>query len=74
MKKGCGNCQHYFITYDPKKPWGCRKFNFKSAFLPNYIVKNSSGMDCAYYKLKACLKNSEGNTYDQKFFKTNNRR
>ena len=29
-KNNCITCQHHFITYDPDKPWGCRRFGFKS--------------------------------------------
>jgi len=48
----CANCKFYFVTHDPKKPWGCRKFNFKSSILPNYEVKSATGMECAYHTLK----------------------
>ena len=50
MTISCAKCDFYFVTHDPKRHWGCKKFGFKSHVLPNYQVKNATGMDCAYYK------------------------
>ena len=51
-KNNCITCQHHFITYDSDKPWGCRRFGFKSKISPKFEVKKETGMDCAYYILK----------------------
>ncbi len=48
----CMRCKHYFITWDPKQPRGCRYFGFKSKRLPSIIVKQSSGEDCKVFRPK----------------------
>ncbi len=49
MKPSCFTCTFHFITYDPKRPWGCRKFGFKSKISPKIEVKKETGMECAYF-------------------------
>ena len=52
MTISCAKCEYYFVTHDPTRPWGCKRFGFKSHVLPNQAVKNATGMECAYYSLK----------------------
>ena len=49
----CFNCTYFFVTHDKKRPWGCKKFNFKSRSLPSQSVLMTTGTDCAYHSLKA---------------------
>ena len=51
----CAKCSHYFVTHQKERPWGCRKFGFKSKILPNLLVKSSTGMECAYYSEKITI-------------------
>lgn len=46
----CTQCAHYFISYDPRFPYGCRAMNFKSRTLPQNEVAAISGMDCQTYQ------------------------
>jgi hypothetical protein len=46
----CAKCAHYFITYDPRFPYGCRAMNFKSRVLPQTEVEAVSGMDCQLFQ------------------------
>ena len=48
----CGTCAHYFVTYDPARPRGCRKFGFKSTQPPSFEVFAATGMNCAQYQSK----------------------
>ncbi len=48
----CARCEFYFVTHYPNSPWGCRKFGFKSKILPNFVVRQATGMECAYYNMK----------------------
>ena len=48
----CSNCVHFFVTHDKNRPWGCKKFNFKSKSLPSQSVFITTGTDCAYHKAK----------------------
>ena len=46
----CFECRHHFITHEPKRPYGCRRFGFKGPFLPSRMVFQETGMKCAYYE------------------------
>ena len=48
----CYNCLYFYITHDKFRPWGCKKFNFKSKSLPSQSVFGTTGTDCAYHKVK----------------------
>ena len=40
------HCEHYFVTWTPGVPRGCRLYGFKSAALPSIVVKKTSGEQC----------------------------
>ena len=46
----CFECRHHFITHEPARPYGCRRFGFKGPFLPSRMVFQETGMKCAYYE------------------------
>ncbi|MCX5834251.1 MAG: uracil-DNA glycosylase [Deltaproteobacteria bacterium] len=48
----CHNCRHFFITYDPLFPYGCRVIGFKSRDLPSVVVSRDSGAQCRSYSTK----------------------
>ena len=57
--ENCLSCKHYFITWDPKKPHGCRAMGFKSQQIPSIVVRQSSGgIACLKYKRKNEGKNN----------------
>jgi hypothetical protein len=43
-------CAHYFITYDPRFPYGCRVMNFKSRASPDKEVSATTGMNCQTFQ------------------------
>lgn len=45
----CQRCQHFYLTYEPTMPYGCRAMQFKSAQSPALVVFSSSGMDCQLF-------------------------
>ncbi|MBM9535483.1 hypothetical protein [Desulfobulbus alkaliphilus] len=45
----CMQCRSFFITYDPRRPWGCRAYGFKSRHRPSSVVLSSSGEPCRLY-------------------------
>ena len=51
----CRKCKFYYITWDPKKPMGCRAYGFKSKQQPSIVVYNNSGEECNAFTLKAHL-------------------
>ena len=40
------------MTWEKKKPHGCRAYGFKSEQVPSVVVKQSSGSDCNFYEVK----------------------
>ena len=48
----CNKCQHFYVTYKPKFPYGCKAFRVISKKLPYLEVKNISGIDCALFSNK----------------------
>jgi hypothetical protein len=46
----CMRCVHFFITYDPFFPNGCRAMNFKSRGSPQDEVQSASGAGCLSFR------------------------
>ena len=44
----CHGCVYFFITHEPQRPHGCKKFGFKAKKLPATIVIETTGTQCAY--------------------------
>jgi hypothetical protein len=42
----CLKCKHYFVTFDPLTPHGCRTFQLKSRQMPDRIVHTHSEEEC----------------------------
>ncbi|MDR0620939.1 MAG: uracil-DNA glycosylase [Deltaproteobacteria bacterium] len=51
-KPNCHNCRHYFVTWEPQTPHGCRALGFKSLYLPHVQVHRTSGQPCQLYSPK----------------------
>ncbi len=49
----CRHCRHYFVTWEPERPHGCRIMGFKSRTMPSLVVYRNSGEICRAYHLKA---------------------
>lgn len=45
----CLKCKHFYVTWDPKFPRGCRAYQFKTRQLPSSVVRSSSGSECMQY-------------------------
>lgn len=56
MKIDCRKCKHYYVTWDPNNPMGCRKFGFKSRIMPSEVVYQSSGAPCNGFESKIVQK------------------
>jgi hypothetical protein len=48
----CRECRHFFITFDKFVPYGCRKFQIKSAGLPSQAVASAGSGDCQAFEPK----------------------
>ncbi len=54
MSAKCRNCQHFYITYDPKTPNGCKAYQIQSQAIPSQVVKRANnGQECLGFKAKA---------------------
>lgn len=52
----CHKCRHYFVTWVPAQPHGCRAMGFKSYHLPSWVVYQNSGCGCKAFELKKIKK------------------
>ncbi|TYT75871.1 uracil-DNA glycosylase [Desulfobotulus mexicanus] len=48
----CHRCRHYYVTWEPRFPHGCRGLNFKSREIPSLVVFRNSGQPCHFYSPK----------------------
>ena len=48
----CRKCKFYHVTWDNRRPHGCRAMNFKSRRPPSLVVRQNSGQDCLRYTPK----------------------
>ena len=50
MPVDCHKCIHYYVTWDPKFPHGCRAMDFKSRRYPiNEVRDIMSGENCLLF-------------------------
>jgi hypothetical protein len=52
-KVNCFQCRHYFVTWDPDFPRGCKAYAFKTHMMPSALVYSSSGHPCLKFEPKA---------------------
>nr|WP_090667678.1 uracil-DNA glycosylase [Paenibacillus tianmuensis] len=52
MKINCLKCKHFYVTWDPGFPRGCRAYGFKTTDMPSALVMRSSGKPCLSYEEK----------------------
>jgi len=48
----CTKCEHYYVTWDPGFPKGCRAYGIKTKFMPSAAVLSSSGKPCLSFEEK----------------------
>ena len=48
----CAECRHYYVTWDPNFPRGCKAYGFKSRQIPSVAVRQSSGEPCRMFESK----------------------
>ncbi len=51
----CLDCEHFFVTWDPRFPRGCRVFGVKTRELPSAVVFRSTGHHCPEFALSSRL-------------------
>lgn len=54
MSVKCRNFKHFYVTYDPKTPNGCKVFQIQSQAIPSQVVKRANnGQECKGFSPKA---------------------
>jgi hypothetical protein len=48
----CFQCRHFFVTWDPDCPRGCKAYEFKTHQMPSAVVYSSSGQPCLKFEPK----------------------
>ncbi|MCD1258333.1 uracil-DNA glycosylase [Paenibacillus athensensis] len=51
-KINCLSCKHFYVTWDPQFPRGCKAYGFKTKHLPSAEVLSSTGKPCLSYEDK----------------------
>ena len=46
----CLRCVHFFVTWEPARPRGCRALGFKCRGVPSQAVRSASGEECRYFR------------------------
>lgn len=54
----CRKCCYFYITWDSKKPYGCRAMQFKSSVLPTIEVLEADGAVCISFRKKKVREHS----------------
>ena len=53
MPISCHKCLHYYVTWDPQFPHGCRIMGFKGRQMPAIQVRRTMhGKDCLFFEVK----------------------
>lgn len=51
-KPNCSTCRHFYVTWDPKTPNGCRRFGIQCKDKPSQVVSMAGLGDCQGYEAK----------------------
>lgn len=46
----CFRCGHFYVTWDPVHPRGCRALGFKGREMPSQVVREASGVACLQFE------------------------
>ena len=58
----CARCRHFYVTWDARRPRGCRAYGFKSKQWPTQIVERMSGNPCELFELKQLRQRGGGSS------------
>ncbi|TVY09530.1 uracil-DNA glycosylase [Paenibacillus cremeus] len=52
VRINCNQCKHFFVTWDPAFPRGCRSYGLKTSGIPSADVQRASGKPCMAFEPK----------------------
>lgn len=56
----CSNCRHFFITWNPQTPNGCRRFGIQCRERPSQIVFMAGQGECQGFEEKIKPNKNQG--------------
>jgi hypothetical protein len=59
-KPNCRKCRHFFITWNPKTPHGCKRYGIESREDPSKIVSMAGLGDCQGFEDKTKKNDTKG--------------
>ncbi|KGP74199.1 uracil-DNA glycosylase [Pontibacillus yanchengensis Y32] len=51
-KRNCFQCKHFYTTWNPEFPRGCKAYGFKTKEIPSAYVLKVSGSPCFHFESK----------------------
>jgi hypothetical protein len=48
----CLKCMHFYVTWDPAFPRGCRIFQIKTRNMPSWDVRSATGRACPAFEAR----------------------
>ncbi len=51
-KVNCFKCKHFFSTWNPKFPRGCKAYGFKGKEMPSDFILRTTGISCMQFEWK----------------------
>ncbi len=48
----CLKCAHFFVTWEPEFPRGCRVFGVKTRNMPSWEVRSATGTNCPAFEAR----------------------
>jgi hypothetical protein len=58
-KPNCLQCRHFYITWDPKTPNGCRRFGIQCKDRPSQIIASAGLGECQGFEEKRKAKSPD---------------
>ncbi|UOR11173.1 hypothetical protein MUO15_16460 [Halobacillus amylolyticus] len=52
-KVNCFKCKHFFTTWNPQFPRGCKAYGFKGKEMPSDLVLKTTGTSCMQFESKS---------------------
>ncbi|WP_197057391.1 hypothetical protein [Pontibacillus halophilus] len=51
-RRNCFQCKHFYTTWNPAFPRGCKAYGFKGRELPSVVVHHATGEPCKAFEVK----------------------
>jgi len=62
----CLKCAHFFVTWEPEFPRGCRVFGIKTRNMPSWDVRAAPGVNCPAFEARFIPDDRQGGERDDR--------